>query len=113
MMLTEREEKWRASKQSLLWAPGRAWGFLYRWHDNLSANGTASPIVSLIVCRRPSQLQAFLIWGPIFLTDWASERFILPAGHMQNDGSLVKVNKMLLYPCQIIHADIELSSKGS
>lgn len=50
--VTETEEKWKANKQSYL-TLSRAWGFLCRWHDNLSANGTARPIVSLIVCLRP------------------------------------------------------------
>lgn len=48
----------------------RVWGFLYCWHDNLSANGTARPIVSLIVCSRPLRTAASLCnLGSNFLTD--------------------------------------------
>lgn len=67
--VTETEEKWKANKQSYL-ATSRAWGFLCRWHDNLSANGTARPIVSLIVCLRPLHAAAGMCnLGSNFLTD--------------------------------------------
>lgn len=67
--VTETEEKWKANKQSYL-ATSWAWGFLCRWHDNLSANGTARPIVSLIVCLRPLHAAAGMCnLGSNFLTD--------------------------------------------
>lgn len=60
-----------------------------------------------------SQLQACAIWVPIFwqTARWtrqrgASERLILSAGHTVNEDSLVKLIKMCLYPCQIVHDGI-------
>lgn len=39
-----------------------AWGFLYRWHDNLSANRTARAVVLLIVCLSPLHTAA-VVWA--------------------------------------------------
>lgn len=120
--VTESEEKWKAfhaklslnmnSPRSQTFCLRRAWGFLCRWHDNLSANGTARPIVSLIVCLRPSHAAAGMCnLGSNFgqIACWtrqrgASDRLIPSVGHMENEGSSVKLIRIWLYPCQIVPA---------
>lgn len=86
----------------------RAWGFLCSWHDNLSANGTARPIVPLIVCLGPLHTAAGMCnLGSSFwqIASWtrqrgATERLILSAGHMGSEGGWVK----LIQTCQTVHA---------